>query len=209
MNLKKFQNTNAVGNFLLISYITVDISCTLKFKFRSQDKNCNMNLTESSMKSYFSKFWKWIWNGSVNRNRPLDRKLPVALWYPGSNWITVNRNSFRVRGGSNFERMLRMVKDVFWFYLKLTFWCQNRRFIDLATISWIPIKETEGNYFPQPTWNLLVHQIWCKSWQLFYVTVLLRNSTSEISRVSILELSLNINIIFNLNTLFGVSSFFV
>ena len=150
MNRKKIKIQKQSEIFLMLSYFTVDISCTMKFKFRSHATwNCIMNLTESSMKSYFSKFWKWIWNGSVDRNRPLDRKLPVALWYPGSNWITVNRNSFRVRGGSNFERMLRMVKDVFWFYLKLTFWCQNRRFIELTTISWIPLKETEGNTFPR------------------------------------------------------------
>ena len=56
LNWKKIQNSNAVGNFLMISNLTVDSTCTLKFKFRSHDKNCNMNLTESSMKSYFSKF---------------------------------------------------------------------------------------------------------------------------------------------------------
>ena len=53
LNWKKIQNSNAVGNFLMISNLTVDSTCTLKFKFRSHDKNCNMNLTESSMKSYY------------------------------------------------------------------------------------------------------------------------------------------------------------
>ena len=148
MSLKKFQNSNVAGNGLLISHLTMKCPVIWSSNSIAMTKKCNMNLAESSMKSYFSKFWKWIWNGSVDRNRPLDRKLPVALWYPDSNWITVNRNSFRLRGGSNFEKILRMVKDVFWFYLKLTFWCQNRRFIEFATISWIPIIETERNTVP-------------------------------------------------------------
>ena len=66
-----------------------------------------------------------------------------------------SKSSFRVSWGSHFERMLRMVKDVFWFYLKLTFWCQNRRFIGLATISWILIQETGLKALFRMPWTCL------------------------------------------------------
>ena len=66
-----------------------------------------------------------------------------------------SKSSFRVSEGSHFERMLRMVKDVFWFYLKLTFWCQNRRFIGLATISWIFIPETRLKVIHRLPWTCL------------------------------------------------------
>ena len=105
---------------------------------------------------------KYIWNGSVDRkNRPLGRKLPVAVWYPGPNWITVNRHSFKMSRGSSFERMLRMVKDVFWFYLKLAFWCQNRRFINLTTIPWIitdrfTISKSCSIFQPFAAFNVLI-----------------------------------------------------
>ena len=51
-------------------------------------KNCNMNLHKAIWVKYEVIVWNAFETVPETENRTLDRKLPVALWYPGTNWIT-------------------------------------------------------------------------------------------------------------------------